>query len=252
MKTRFVLPSLFPLAVLSALVAAERPVIVTFGDSTTAPRPPLTVYSSLLPGRIHQELGVDVEVVNAGVPADTTRRAAARFEHDVLEKNPVLVVIQFGINDATTDVWKTPPETSPRVPKAEYLKNIASFIERCRQRGIHVVLMTPNPVSWSERTLELYGRPPYDRDDPDGLNLNLRPYTAALRQLAAETNTPLVDVMQAHDDAARSGGPALVGDGVHPNDAGQRLVADLLMKFLHSHREYLVPVGAAGSARRGG
>ena len=106
---------------------------------------------------------------------DTTRRATQRFERDMLAKNPRLVVIQFGINDAKTDVWKMPPEADPRVPKAEYRKNLTAFLQSCRQKGIKVVLMTPNSLRRSERRLELYGRPPYNRDDPEGPNLNLRP-----------------------------------------------------------------------------
>jgi lysophospholipase L1-like esterase len=222
------------------LSAAEpAPVIVAFGDSTTALRPPLTVYSTLLGERLQRELGVAVEVINAGVRGDTTRRAAARFSTDVLAKHPRLVIIQFGINDAAIDVWKDPPEKTPRVPRAEYEKNLADFLAACRRQGINVVLMTPNPTRWAERTLELYGRPPYDRNDPDGFNLNLRPYAETMRQLASKTGTPLVDVLRAHDDAAKAGGPELTDDGMHPNAAGQQLVTDLLMQVLRTHPELL-------------
>ena len=246
MKTPLTCLLLFFLAVSPRLQAADgAPVIVTFGDSTTAERPPLNVYPSLLGEKIRRDLGLDVEVINAGVRGDTTRRAAERFTRDVLAKRPRLVVIQFGINDATTDVWKDPPEKEPRVPKAEYQERLAGFIRSCRQQGIHVVLMTPNPVHWSARTLELYGRPPYDRANPDGLNLNLRPYTETMRQLAAATGTPLVDVMRAHDDAGRAGGVALVSDGVHPNEQGHQLVAELLVKLLRAHPELLKPAGPA-------
>lgn len=249
MKTLLTCLTLLSLTVLpSRLTAEQPPVIVTFGDSTTAVRPPLTVYSSLLAERLRAELGRSVEVINAGVPADTTRKAAARFARDVLAQNPRLVIIQFGINDATTDVWKNPPETKPRVPKDEYRKNLANFLESCRQRGIHVVLMTPNSVHWSDRMLELYGRPPYDRTNPDGFNLNLRPYAEVMRQLAAATNTPLVDVMQAHDANARAGGPSLVSDGVHPNEQGHQLVADLLVKLLRARPELLKPTHPAKAA----
>jgi lysophospholipase L1-like esterase len=246
MKFRLKYLLLFCLSAWARLEATgPAPMIVTFGDSTTALRPPLNVYPSLLGEKLRQELGLTIEVVNAGVGSDTTRRAAERFERDVLAKQPRLVVIQFGINDATTDVWKDPPEKEPRVPKVEYRERLAGFIQSCRTQGIHVVLMTPNPVSWSARTLELYGRPPYDRTNPDGLNLNLRLYAEAMRQLAAETDTPLVDVMRAHDDAVRAGGPALVDDGVHPNGRGHQLVADLLMKLLRAHPELLELPGPA-------
>ena len=232
-------------AVLPCLpAAAQPPVIVAFGDSTTALRPPLAVYSTLLGERLQRELGVAVEVINAGVRGDTTRRAAARFATDVLAKHPRLVIIQFGINDAAIDVWKDPPEKTPRVPRAEYEKNLADLLATCRRHGINVVLMTPNPKRWAERTLELYGRPPYDRTDPDGFNLNLRPYAETMRQVAAKTGTPLVDVLRAHDEAAKAGGPELTDDGMHPNAAGQQLVTDLLIQVLRTHPELLTAPAA--------
>ena len=56
--------------------------VVAFGDSTTAPRQiegkALPVYADLLTS----EQGI--EVMNAGVPGDTTAAARLRFEKDVL------------------------------------------------------------------------------------------------------------------------------------------------------------------------
>lgn len=227
------------------------PVIVTFGDSTTAARATLTVYATLLGERLRQELGVTVKMINAGVPSDTTRRGAARFEHDVVAKHPRLVIIQFGINDSAIDVWKNPPETDPRVPLTEYRERLEGFITACRERGISVVLMTPNSLRWSPRMLELYGKPPYDTSDPDGFNLNLRAYAAAMRELATETGTPLVDVMQAHDEAVKAGAPTLLSDGVHPNDRGHELVADLLMKLIRARPELLQSMNAQPAPLKG-
>lgn len=214
-------------------------------------------WRSLLVGLQHSRLPADRRLPDlprgAGERGDTTRRATERFERDVLAKNPRPIVIQFGINDATTDVWKMPPEAEPRVPKAEYRKNLTALLQSCRQKGINVVLMTPNSLRWSERRLELYGRPAYNWDDPEGLNLNLRPYTEEMRALEAATGTPLVDVMRAHDEAVRAGAPELLSDGVHPNEQGHRVVAEPLMNLLRSRPELLAPgkpePSAAGKRR---
>src|SRR5688572_9592378 len=218
---------------------ASETVVVFFGDSTTAARPPTRVYADLLAESLLRDRGAPLKVVNAGVRGDTTRKAAERFERDVLAHRPQLVVIQFGINDATTDVWKNPPETAPRVSLADYRANLATFIATCRARNIRIVLMTPNVLRWSERTLSMYGRPPYNRDDPDGLNLNLRSYAAAMRELAVSTGTPLVDIMVAHDAALVLRSASLTSDGVHPNDEGHRLVAELLAQILKRHPDLL-------------
>ena len=66
--------------------------LVAFGDSTTAPRGELIVYSKLLqeelPGR-----GMPVRVINAGVGGNNTEPARARFAR---ERDPEMVVVEPG------------------------------------------------------------------------------------------------------------------------------------------------------------
>jgi lysophospholipase L1-like esterase len=208
---------------------APRPLtVVTFGDSTTAERPGFTVYSRLLEQALRERLHEPVQVINAGVRGNTTADASKRFEHDVLAAHPDLVVIQFGINDATIDVWKKPPATEPRVVLGDYLSNLRKFISAVWAQGGKVVLMTPNPLSWTPQLVGMYGHPPYDASDPDGLNINLSRYAATLRELAAETGVPLVDIRQAHQASQGGAAVPLVEDGMHPNQRGHDLVASML------------------------
>jgi len=77
-------------------------------------------------------------------------------------------------------------------------------------------------------------------EDPDGFNLNLRPFAQEMRLVAQELKVPLLDVMAAHDDHQRTHpGESLLSDGIHPNQAGQRLVTDLLLSFLRARPELL-------------
>lgn len=210
--------------------------LVVFGDSTTAEDPALAVYGRLLEQALNAERPGAVRVVNAGVRGNTTAMAAQRFVPDVLAVAPDLVVIQFGINDATIDVWKKPPETQPRVALAAYRANLAGFVAEVRARGARVILMTPNPLSWTPRLFELYGHPPYNPHDPEGLNFNLTRYAAAVRELAAEAQVPLVDVWLEHQ-AERT--ETLVDDGMHPNARGHALVARLLAEKIAA--QHLLP-----------
>ena len=43
-------------------------------------------------------------IINAGIGGHNTENARARLQKDVLSKNPDVVIIQFGINDAAIDV----------------------------------------------------------------------------------------------------------------------------------------------------
>ncbi len=204
--------------------------LVAFGDSTTAPRGKAAVY----PRRLSGELAwrhLFFRVVNAGVPGDTTEKARARFERDVLARKPALVVIQFGINDAAVDVWKHPPAKAPRVPLKRFRENLAFFVDALQSRGAKVVLMTPNPLRWTPRLRQLYGKPPYRVDEADGFNVVLKDYAQAVRDLAAAKSVPLVDVYKAYQDYDRQPGRSmdeLLLDGMHPNDKGHELTASLL------------------------
>lgn len=205
--------------------------IVTFGDSTTAPRGPLVVYSKILASELPQP-GFPVKVINSGIGGNTTSQAMARFEKDVLRHQPDLVVIQYGINDSSVDVWRTPPAKQSRVSKAKYEANLRSLIKQLRNKNIEVILMTPNSMRWNEKMKTLYGKPPYDPDDPDGFNVFLKSYAAIVRTIAKEEKVPLIDVYAAFENYAKAEGHSahdLLLDGVHPNTAGQKMVADLLI-----------------------
>lgn len=215
------------------LIASEGiPRIVTFGDSTTALRKGLVVYTDLLREKLNPAGEICVELINAGVGGNSTELAAKRFAKDVLAVKPSLVVIQFGINDSAVDVWKTPPATTSRVSLDQFRKNLRHFVETSRAHGAQVVLMTPNPLLWTDALKKMYGKPPYDAARADGLNLFLIPYAQAVRDLAKELGVPLVDIAREHEAFAKSSVEPLLSDGMHPNQRGQQLVADVLGDFL--------------------
>lgn len=233
MKGFKILVLLWAAGLFAASRSGAEPVIVAFGDSTTAARPPLVVYSELLPPRLAKELGIAVKMINAGVRGNTTEHARKRFAADVMEKAPDLVIIQFGINDSAVDVWKTPPETTTRISKEAYRKNLEFFVSTIRGKGGQVMFMTPNPKQWTDKMRELYGKPPYNVDDPDGFNVNLRAFAQEMRAVAKELDVPLLDVMAVYDERWRAKpSEPLLSDGIHPDQAGQNLVADLLIAFL--------------------
>jgi lysophospholipase L1-like esterase len=205
--------------------------IVAFGDSTTAPRKTIeNVYADRLAEALGKE-GVAVEVINAGVPGNTTEHARKRFERDVMARDPDVVILQFGINDSAIDVWRNPPATGPRVGKGRYEENLRHLIRTLKARGVKVILMTPNPLRWTAKTKRLYGKPPYDPDDPDGFEGMLPAYRAAMRQVAEQEEVPLVDVFAAFMAYGQQEGRSvddLLLDGMHPNDQGHRIVAERL------------------------
>ena len=226
LRSLLLLPILYG-TLASVSVAGAPPVVVMLGDSTTAVRPGAIdrVYAS----RVEQSLvesGFPVRVINAGVGGNSTTDGLDRFDRDVLAHHPDLVVIQFGINDSAVDVWRNPPATSPRVSIEAFEANLRLLIERAREAGARVVLMTTNPIRWTPKLKELYGKMPYNPDRPDGFDLPLLSrYNAAARRVANEAGVPLVDV---HAEFMRGDVDGLLLDGMHPGDAGHAIVAALL------------------------
>ena len=244
MPRTILLFTVFLLASLAALHAAEPLTIVAFGDSTTAERGSTRVYASLLTGQLQQRGGGDVRVVNAGVGGNTTPVARKRLEKDVLAHQPALVMIQFGINDAAVDVWKTPPATVPRTDLKTFEADLRFFVAECRRTGAMVLLLTPNPLQWADVTRKLYGKPPYNVEDSDGFNVVLKEYAQAVRRISAEEHVLLADVDAAfrgefarHAGAESSkkdkpSGSWLLPDGMHPGNPGHALIADLIVDAL--------------------
>lgn len=72
--------------------------IIFFGDSITAGNGVEKPFAVL----IGEDL--EIEIINAGVSGNTTSDALLRLENDVINKNPSVVVVEFGANDFLQNV----------------------------------------------------------------------------------------------------------------------------------------------------
>jgi lysophospholipase L1-like esterase len=125
--------------------------VILFGDSRIARWLPMPG----LPG---------VNIQNRGIGGSTTRQMLTRFETDVLDMAPKIVVIQAGVNDLVAAGLN--PEHKERLVAAT-IANIAEMCKRASERGIRVVLLKiipPSSVSklrwlfWSNDIPELVDR----------------------------------------------------------------------------------------------
>jgi len=159
----------------------------------------------------------------------------SRFDRDVLDHNPNLVIFMFGMNDSAVDNWKSPPATGPRVSLEDFVANLTTMIRTLKARGAQVILVTPNPRRWGPEYVKLYGKAPYDVNDPMGFNYLHTDYVQAVRDLAAKEGAALVDLYRlcfAYHEAPGQAMDALMTDGVHLNDEGQRLLAEALLRVI--------------------
>ncbi|MEZ5403769.1 MAG: GDSL-type esterase/lipase family protein [Bryobacteraceae bacterium] len=204
--------------------AAQTRPVIALGDSVTLgirPRPRVRAvdrFSNLLAARLRRPIR------NAGVGGDTTRDLLARLGRDVLNHSPRAVLIMAGLNDAAY-VDPAPgrgitERDTPRVPLAEFERNLAEMVERTKRAGAKPILLTPNPMT--RRYVYQRARFYQDHDINDGL----APFAEAVRRVARTHGACLADV---HADwLSRRQHSRWLPDGLHPNPAGHRRIADLV------------------------
>ncbi|HEY5656423.1 MAG TPA: GDSL-type esterase/lipase family protein [Myxococcota bacterium] len=234
----------FGAEVMPASEAPARPLrIVALGDSTTEAGwegNANSVYAERLASALAAR-GVANEVINAGISDTTSRQAVARLDRDVRRHEPDYVIVQFGINDSWIDAHEG--RTAPRLTLEEYADSLHTIIRTLRADGATVILMTPNPMRWSE----LYGgelRDPalgFDFGDPRGMNRLLDAYAERAREVARAEDVILVDVAERFEAYGRAPGRSvddllIENDGIHPNDAGHALIAEWLLEAILADR----------------
>jgi len=208
--------------------------IVCFGDSTTAPREGFVVYAENL-RRMLPAYEINAGVINTGVGGENTSEALIRFCKSVLNHNPHLVIIQFGINDAAVDIWKSPPATGPQVSLQTFTDNMTYFVQTLKKEGASVILMTANAMTWTEELLSLFGNTPYLPEEKWGFNVMLSGYNQAVRDIARKENVTLIDVFRMcteYDSVKGQNINDLLSDGMHPNSKGHHLISDKLIRHI--------------------
>ena len=150
--------------------------------------------------------------VGRGIGGQTTPQMLVRFRQDVIALKPAVVVILAGTNDIAGN---TGPSTVEMIED-----NLASMAELARANGIEVVLSSVLPVydyPW-RRGLE---------PAPKIVALN-----AWMKQYAATHGAVYLDYHSAMADERQGMKPELASDGVHPNEAGYRLMAPLVERAI--------------------
>jgi acyl-CoA thioesterase I len=196
-KSTFLLS--LPLLLAVTLLAQDRPRIICFGDSLTAGYglDPGESYPDLLQREIDRG-GYHYRVVNRGVSGETTQDGLARLS-SVLAEHPQIVILEFGANDGLRGL-----------PVSVTEMHLAQLIEDLRKAGAKVVLagitLPPN-----------YG-PEY-----------VTRFDAMYTDLARRYQLPLIPFLL---EGVATKPNLMQQDGLHPNAAGTRIVAQTVLKAL--------------------
>ncbi|WP_458232326.1 GDSL-type esterase/lipase family protein [Roseateles sp. P5_E8] len=192
-------------AVMQRLEAGEPITLATLGGSITtgyAAQPPREKGWAALLAR---SLGPKVKLVNAGVSGTDSAAGVQRLQSQVLDAQPDLVIVEFGVNDQWLD---------PAVRGSSYEAILRKLLGAKKPPAVVVLGLTQQ------------GNQPRDATD-----IQLK--------LAAHYGLAALDFgrwMQARVDAGQDRWAALYDEPVHPNATGHQRIAQALAETLRANR----------------
>jgi acyl-CoA thioesterase-1 len=196
---RSIIVSLLLLFLAGPLLAADRPVLVCYGDSITAGYGLQSGQS--FPDALQRDLdrrGYHYKVLNQGTSGATTKDAAASL-HSILQLHPQIVIVEFGGNDGLRGL---PPDQTRR--------NLDEVLTELRNAHIKILL--------AGITLP----PNYGQD-------YIRQFDQIFRALAAKHHVAFVPMI--YKDLIHVPG-TIQSDGIHPTAKGSEIVARTLLPAL--------------------
>jgi lysophospholipase L1-like esterase len=190
------------------LQSGEKTVIAALGDSLTYGWMVRKGYLDFLEEMLREKYPAsDFRILNRGIPGDTSRGGLERLQHQVMEHEPHLVMLQFGLNDALAGF----------TPQAFYY-TMKSLVDDIRGKiPAEILLMTSVK--------------PLDRE----LEALAAPYYKMIEDLAGTESLPVVLVHRYWEEQIAGGvshRDLVQEDMAHPTVQGYWLMARAIMEFL--------------------
>ena len=175
---------------------------MAFGDSIVSGHQQPEGWPEIL-GRDIASMYDGVRVLNAGVSGNTAGDGFRRLQRDVLDHQPDLVLIAFGLNDMKNGVTLI-----------RFEEDLSSIVREVSGSGAQPVLLTTTRL---QRGASMLAR------------VNPAPYNDAIKMLAEARGIPLIDV---NDKFKGLNTPEYLIDAAHPNREGYRALAEIIRKGL--------------------
>jgi lysophospholipase L1-like esterase len=163
--------------------------IICFGDSITFGygANPGEDYPSALAKMIN------ASVINAGIDGDTSVEALKRLKSDVLDREPLLVIIEFGGNDFLR-----------KIPQEVTMSNIKEMVERIQAQGAMAAIVDMSA------------------------GIFLQEYRKAFAEIAHEKSAIFIPSIL----SGVITNPNLKSDFIHPNADGYKIIAQRIYRTI--------------------
>lgn len=177
--------------------------------------------------KTYDERAVDTDdydqpaIFNLGVSGNSSDDVLARFKNEVKARatEELALVIAIGVNDARTEAGVDYSDIN------RYKQNLSEILKAAQQHSSKILFvgLTPcveersNPVSWG---------------DTGYTNSRIKEFDDTLSQFCREKQVELVEVYEPFVKAEAE--TELLPDGLHPNEEGHQLIADLVLPKLQN------------------
>lgn len=141
---------------------------------------------------------VDIPVINSGIDGDTSSEALNRIDTDVIDRDPLLVIIEFGGNDFLR-----------KISFDETLKNIEEMIKKIQSHGAMVAVADVS------------------------MGMIMSAYGKGFKHLSKKYNAIFIP----HLLSGILTNPSLKSDFIHPNAEGYKIIAQRLYRTIIPYLE---------------
>lgn len=163
----------------------------------------------------------DIIIKSRGINGDTAAGVKLRIEQDVKYHKPDIVYLSIGIND----VWKkyngdtglSSAKDPSHLLKKQFKHDINDIITTVETLGAQIVLCTPTIIELNTEHDKI-----------------LEEYVDIIRSIAKEKQVDLIDVRQHLQNNLVFFNKDFTSDGVHLNDLGNELFAQVVNKHISS------------------
>lgn len=154
--------------------------------------------------------------INRGVDGQSTPEMLVRFRQDVIDLHPAVLIVLAGTNDIAGVTGRTRDE--------DIEANYASMAELARVHHIRVVFASLLPVyNYTSESRESFALRPRER---------LLAVNSSLKDYCARNGLVYLDYASALADDKGMLKRELSDDGLHPNDAGYKIMVPLAEKAI--------------------
>lgn len=165
-------------------------------------------------------------IFNLGISVNNSSDVVARIEAEISARQrphhtqKPIVIVQIGVNDSSTGSG----QPSVGLIKEEYRKNLEQIAYIAKALSVRLIFVgssccddsETNPVSWGDYYYK---------------NQDIKSYEDIMAQVAADQRVDFVPVFDKFKQQVDAGGD-LLSDGLHPNEAGHKLMYEIIMPKL--------------------